>query len=219
MTITAICFDLDDTLYNYEQYARAGLANAASMLEKQTGKQLHDELLELYFSEERTEGTFDILLERHDLPTDLREQLVEAFHNATTPLSPYPETKPLLATLGTEYRIGLITDGRGGQKKLDRLGIRSQFDVILVTPEINSSKHEPNVFHQVLDSLGVIPSNTVYIGDDPRVDFAVPNTLGMYTVRLRRGRYRDLEPDSQTNRADYSIESLHALCHLVSSLE
>lgn len=219
MTLTALCFDLDDTLYNYEQYARAGLNNAASILEKRAGKQLSDELLELYFNEEQTEGTFDIIVERHGLSEELIEPLVDAFHSATAPMAPYPETKPLLARLETEYKLGLITDGRGGQQKIDRLGIRGYFDEILVTPQINSSKHEPIVFHQVLNSLGTDPSSAVYIGDDPRVDFPVPNNLGMYTVRLKRGRYRSLEPDSQSDRPDYTIDSLNALCHLLSTFE
>jgi len=219
MTIDAVCFDLDDTLYNYEQYARAGLESAAETLEMETGHQLHDELVELYFDENRTEGTFDTLLEQHGLSPELSDSLVDAFHSATTPLSPYPETAPLLSTLAEQYELGLITDGRGGHQKLDRLNIRRYFDEILVTPQIKRSKHESIVFEQVLDSLSVEPSATIYVGDDPRVDFLVPNELGMYTVRLHRGRYTELTAQNTRQRPDYRIHSLNALCHIVSTID
>jgi len=218
MTIDAVCFDLDDTLYSYEQYARAGLKNAADTLEKRTGKALHTELVELYFDEDHRKGTFDTLLSRHGLSHDLSESLVDAFHSATEPLSPYPETEPLLSTLEERYQLGLITDGRGGHQKVDRLGIREYFDDILVTHEINRSKHEPVVFETVLNTLEVRPRSSIYVGDDPRVDFYVPNKLGMYTVRVRRGRYTELTPKNPESRPDHRIHSLNAILHVIETI-
>lgn len=211
MTVRSICFDLDDTLYSYEDYARAGLRSAADYLEDETGEQYHEELVTLYFEDATQRGTFDALVERHDLPEAFVSDLVAAFHSATTPLWPYRETKPLLASLGERYSLGLITDGREGRMKLRRLGIESYFDEILVTPTIDRSKHEPVVFEQVLETLGIAPSEAMYVGDDPRVDFAVPNDLGMETVRLRRGRYTHLEPDTVSARPDDQVDSLASI--------
>lgn len=207
----AICFDLDDTLYAYERYARAGLRSAAVRLEAKTGRQLHDELAELYFEEENTDGTFDELVARHDLSPLLVDELVEAFHAVETPLSPYPETEPVLTTLGEDYKLGLLTDGRGGHAKLDRLGLTSYFDTVLVTPTIERSKHDAVVFDRVLSALEVEPAATAAVGDDPRVDFRIPNETGMTTVRLLRGRYKASEPGSEAAKADYRIESLGEL--------
>lgn len=211
MTLDSVCFDLDDTLYRYEDYARAGLRSAADYLERETGEAYHDELVTLYFERDRRRGTFDVLVERHDLPGDLVPDLVSAFHDASTPLSPYPGTEPLLTSLAPEYDLGLITDGRGGHAKLARLGIGDYFDEVLVTPTIDRSKHEPVVFQSVLDGFGARPGAAVYVGDDPRVDFAVPNELGMETVRLRRGRYTHLDAEDPSARPDYEVESLPAV--------
>lgn len=208
MSLQSICFDLDDTLYSYEAYARAGLRSAAAYLERETGEDYYEQLLTLYFEADRHQGTFDALVERHDLREDIVSELVTAFHSATTPLPPYPETEPLLTALGEQYSLGLITDGREGRAKLQRLGIESYFDEILVTPTINRSKHDPVVFEQVLEALGLPPSAALYVGDDPRVDFAVPNDLGMGTVRLRRGRYKRLDPETVSDRPDDEIDSL-----------
>lgn len=213
MTRVAVCFDLDDTLYPYADYARAGLQAAADHLERRTGRQLGDELHRLYFEEGVTAGTFDHLLDRYeDLPSDIVDDLVEAYHGSTGPLDTYESTEPVLRRLGTDgFRLGLVTDGRNGHEKLERLDLADYFDATVVTPTIDSSKREAEPFEQVLRSIAAEPGQTVYVGDDPRVDFAVPNRLGMDTVRLRRGRYADLEPDDPESAPDVEIDSLRRL--------
>lgn len=216
--IKSVCFDLDDTLYPYEQYARSGLRAAADCLEAETGQQHHEELLEIHFNEEREEGSFDVLLERNDIRPVSVDELVMAFHNATDPLTPYPETEAVLAQLAEEYALGLITDGRGGHGKLRRLGIRDWFESVLVTPTIERSKHDRAVFDRVLSALSVAPESAVYVGDDPRVDFTVPNELGMTTVRLRRGRYRTLEPLTDIATPDHEVQQLDELPDVIGAM-
>ncbi|TQQ79320.1 HAD family hydrolase [Halonotius terrestris] len=211
LPIHAVCFDLDDTLYPYARYARAGLDAAADYIETETGGRYHEELRDIYFESGITEGTFGVLVARHDLDNGLVARAVEAFHSSTTPLEPYPETEAVLAELGEAYRLGLITDGRGGHAKLDRLGLTHHFDDVVVTPKIDSSKQDRRVFERMFDSLSVLPWSTVYVGDDPRVDFRVPNAFGMTTVRLRRGRYADIEPPDERSEPDAEIRSLDEL--------
>jgi len=211
----AVCFDLDDTLYDYHQYARTGLEAAADYLEAHTGRRLHEELVKLYFEEDVREGTFDRLVEGHDLPDGIVEALVEAYHSASAPLTPYPETEAVLDALSGSHRLGLITDGRGGHRKLQRLGLREHFDTVVVTPTIGASKHDLEPFERSLSELSVRPETAVYVGDDPRVDFRVPNEMGLRTVRIRRGRYTDLEPTADRSAPDHEIESLDELSGLL----
>lgn len=208
MTVSCVSFDLDDTLYPYRRYAQSGLAAAADLLEERTGTEYAGELQALYFEEGRTGDTFDVLVERHDLEGQLVDELVEAFHAAGTSLSPYDETESVLRRLGERYDLGLITDGRGGHAKLERLGLGSYFDAVVVTPTIDTSKHDETPFRRVLDDCEVVPDEAVYVGDDPRVDFRVPNRLGMTTIRCRRGRYTQLEAPEAEAAPEYEIESL-----------
>jgi putative hydrolase of the HAD superfamily len=208
MNDRAVCFDLDDTLYDYREYAAAGLRAAADLLESRTGERVHDELHRLYFDEGVTENTFDVLLERRGLPEALLDDLVAAYHGATEPLTPYPATQSVLSSLGSDNRLGLITDGRRGRAKLRRLGVHDHFDTVVVTPTLCRSKRDAEVFERALSDLAVPPTAAVYVGDDPRVDFRRPNELGMTTVRLRRGRYVDLDPDGEASAPDHEIDDL-----------
>jgi putative hydrolase of the HAD superfamily len=207
----AVLFDLDDTLFDYHEYARAGLRSAANLVERKTGRRVHDDLVDLYFDPTVDAGTFDALLERYHLPRLTVDELVHAYHDSRGDLVPYEETPRVLSTLRDGHALGLVTDGRGGHSKLDRLGLREYFDAVLVTPTIGSSKHEHEVFDRVLADLDVQPVDAMYVGDDPRVDFRVPNELGMRTVRLRRGRYVHLDPADESHEPDYELDSLAAL--------
>ena len=219
--VEAVCFDLDDTLYDYERYARAGLAAAADHLALLTGRRYHEELRRIYFDEGVTDGTFDACIDRHelrgrhDLGPAVVDELTDAFHGATTTLEPYPETEAVLSRLGEELALGLITDGRGGHAKLRRLGLADRFDEVLVTPTVGRSKSERAVFEHVLARLSTQPTAAVYVGDDPRSDFRVPNALSMTTVRVRRGRYAGLEPENDVAAPDHEVASLNELPGLV----
>jgi putative hydrolase of the HAD superfamily len=215
--IESICFDLDDTLFAYRRYARAGLEAAADRLEERTGRHHHDELREIYFADGITEGSFDVLVERHDLPADLVDELVDAYHGADGPLTPYPETERVLSRLRDDHRLGLVTDGRGGDAKLRRLGLADHFETVLVTPTVGRTKRDPTVFTRVLSDLSVSPESAAYVGDDPRIDFRVPNELGMLTVRLRRGRYADREPPDRIDVPDHEIRDLNGLLEIVAT--
>lgn len=219
MTGAAVCFDLDDTLYDYQRYARTGLDSAGDYLEARTGQRFHGELYDIYFEDGITDRTFDVLIDRYDIDGDHLPALVDAFHDATEPLKPYPETEHVLARLSDSYRLGLITDGRGGRAKLNRLGLAEYFETVLVTPTIDSSKADPEVFERVLSPLAVSPEDATYVGDDPRVDFRVPNQLGMTTVRLRRGRYKHLRPADVGASPDREVCDLTDLLGLVSVAE
>lgn len=208
MSVDAVCFGLDDTLYDYHQYARMGLRSAADRLESETGDQYHGELLDLYFEEKQTENTFDALVERYDLSREVTDELVTAFHDATGTLTPYDHTYRLLSQLRESHRLGVVTDAQKGHAKLRRLGVQDYFDAVLVAPRIGRSKHDPSVFERVLAELSVPPWGAVYVGDDPRVDFRVPNQLDMSTVRLRRGRHTEREPQSEQAAADHEITRL-----------
>jgi putative hydrolase of the HAD superfamily len=217
MSIFAVCFDLDGTLYDDRQYINAGLREAAQMLERRTGINTHEELLsEFYFGDDRTQ-VFDRVIDHHGLPSDLVPEMIQAYHDNNAELDPYPQIKEVLEDLYECYDLGIITDGRNGHDKIDRLGIRPYFTEIMVTKEHNISKREVTPFVSVLSSLSVRPSEAVYVGDNPCVDFNHPNRLGMHTIRLRRG-LRSNASGEGTEIADVEIRSLNEIFGIINKL-
>jgi putative hydrolase of the HAD superfamily len=219
MSIEAVCFDLDDTLYDHLRYAKAGLDEAGDYLEALTGRRYHAELYDIYFEEGITDHTFEILVERHGLSPDLIDELEEAYHGSVSPLEPYPETEDALTELAEAYALGCITEAREGHTTLRRLGIREYFDEVLVTRGLGRSKRDPAAFRYALSEMSVSPRAAVYVGDDPRTDFDAPNQLGMGTVRLRRGRYADLEASGSDAAADREISRLDELPDVLARME
>jgi len=203
----AVLFDLDGTLFDDRQYVRAGLHEAGARLESLTGESLTEELLTAYFERSITETTFQTILAEHDLPLDLVPTLVEAYHSNEAPLTPYPDAEPTLSTLAETRPLGLITGGRRGEAKLSRLGLADAFNVVIVTPDLDSSKREPGPFERALDALGADAARAAYVGDRPALDFPQPNRLGMATVRVRRGSYADQEAEGD-ERPDAIVETL-----------
>lgn len=208
--IRAVCFDLDGTLFDDEQYVRGGLRAAADTLEKRTGQSLHEEFESAYFDEKIREGTFDHVLSRQGISMDHVPALVEAYHANTATLAPYPETEQVLGRLKSGYRLGLLTGGRNGRAKLERLGLTDYFDTIVVAPNRGLTKDNLESFHYLLDSLNVQPDSAVYVGDRPALDIAQANRLGMTTVLVRRGIW-SRDPDERIEKPDAIVEQLEEI--------
>lgn len=216
--VTAVCFDLDGTLFEDRQYVQAGFRRAARVLEAETGRKLYDEFCTAFFEEGIRERSFDHVLERHSLSTDYVPELVEAYHGHAAELEPYPDTRPVLDDLGSRYKLAVITGGRNGRTKLDRLGLTRHFDAVVVTADGSSTKHDATPFREALDMLSADPTDAVYVGDRPGLDFPRPNDLGMHTVRLRRGTFKDADADGPAE-PDRTVETLAELPDVIDALD
>ena len=203
----AIGFDLDGTLFDDRQYARAGLKNAGARLESRVGVDLTDALLAAYFERDIREGTFDTVLREHDLSTEYVPAFVDAFHGNEAELDPYPGTRSTLAHLGDTAELGLLTGGTNGRAKLDRLGLTAYFDAVVTTADGEATKREPAPFETLAADLGVTASEMAYVGDRPALDCQVPNALGMTTIRVRTGQWT-IEDQPARARADAVVDSI-----------
>jgi putative hydrolase of the HAD superfamily len=187
--IEAVYFDLDGTLYDDRQYIKAGLKEAALYLERETGKDFENEIKSIYFDEQKYEKTFDTLVNRNNLSKSHVPKMVSAYHNNVADLNLYNKALPVLKKLKQQYKLAIITDGRNGHEKICRLGIETIFDQVLVTPHHDFSKKELAPFEMVANTLSVEHGDTVYIGDNPAVEFYHPNQLGMTTIQIKAGMW------------------------------
>jgi putative hydrolase of the HAD superfamily len=124
----------------------------------------------------------------------------------------FDDAVPTLEALRARgLRLGIISNFEGWLAKLlDHLEIRDLFEVVAISGDLGIQKPDPRIFHWAMGEAGVVPSQTLYVGDNPNFDAQPAHDMGMTGVLLdRHGRWADLE-------ADYPIvPTLTALLTLV----
>jgi HAD superfamily hydrolase (TIGR01549 family) len=85
------------------------------------------------------------------------------------------------------YGLGLITNRENVDRfyeLLDRLELRSYFDLVLASGEIGTRKPEPDIFYAALDRLGACAQESLYIGDNYWADVIGAQRAGVTPVLL-----------------------------------
>ncbi|MGH8058800.1 MAG: HAD family hydrolase, partial [Candidatus Entotheonellia bacterium] len=117
----------------------------------------------------------------------------------------YADTVDTLTHLRARgLKLGLISNtvwpGYLHHEDLQRFGIIHFFDHLLFSSDIGVRKPHPRIFQTALTSLGVAPSEAVFVGDRFREDVGGPQRLGMLSVwkeRPERERDPQIVPDGQ----------------------
>ncbi|MCK5613586.1 HAD-IA family hydrolase, partial [Candidatus Pacearchaeota archaeon] len=111
------------------------------------------------------------------------------------------DAKRILSSIKDKYKTGIITNGtpQTQRKKIICLGLEDVFDVFVYTAEFDAPKPSPTCFILAADALNVDTTDSIYIGDNPLIDFQGAKKAGMYTIRLRRGEFQEISPQ------DYKI--------------
>ncbi|MEM7233819.1 MAG: TIGR02253 family HAD-type hydrolase [Planctomycetota bacterium] len=204
--LRAIFFDIDDTLYSTSEFAeKARSAAIDAMIE--AGLDLSREVIQEELQEVITEFSanyehhFDKLLLRVPKrnykgvnPAIIVAAGVMAYHETkSTQLFPYEDAIEALRRLSTETKLtlGVITEGLGVKQaeKLVRMRV-NQFlspGAIFISNQIGISKPNPKIYQRACSDMNLKPSETMYVGDNPKNDIDPPNKIGMITVRMRRG--------------------------------
>lgn len=218
MGLSALVFDLDDTLYLERDYVRSGLLAAADLAERRYGVVGLFESAWRHFDEgERSRAIDHALVDLSvDDPT-VAAELISHYrsHRPTIRLLPdadraLDEARPLAG------RVGLITDGRplGQRMKIDALNIRPRLDQIIITDQLGGvakRKPHPQSFVEMQRRFSVPGDAMAYVGDNPGKDFAAPRELGWKTVHVVRSEGLYTHPGPGDCAADRTIGDLDEL--------
>ena len=205
MSLDAIFFDVDDTLFSTSEFARrARRASCEAMHE--VGLKLDVEVLEDELREVVAEFTsnydhhFDQLLRRIPRrhykgtnPAIIVAAAVKAYHDTkVSDLKPYPDAVGLLRDLSlTAVVRGIITSGLTVKQaeKLLRLGIYDYLTptAIYISDQIGINKPNVKLWRRACSDLNLKPAHCMYVGDRGVRDVDPANALGMITVHLKRG--------------------------------
>ncbi|WP_020617933.1 HAD family hydrolase [Paenibacillus daejeonensis] len=191
--LQAILFDLDNTLLDRTQTFQAFTDLFASTYFAHLSSTT--ELCELIIERDQDgykdkHQLFNELLEElpwRERPTasELMDFYMAEYVNNAVLMEQAKETLALVREAG--YLTGLITNGRNEVQygKIDRLGIRDAFDVILVSEEAGIKKPDPAIFKMAVERLGVDTQACLFIGDHPINDIEAAAKLGMKTIWIQ----------------------------------
>ena len=124
----------------------------------------------------------------------------------------YPDTTECLQVLEKKYHLGIIANQiPGAEKRLEGMGIRRYFDLIVSSAEEGAAKPDPGIFRLALSRACCTPEQAVMIGDRIDNDIVPAKQMGMKTVWIKQGvgKYWTIQGDSET--PEYEVNSLSGL--------
>jgi len=221
-THSAILMDMDGTLFEQFQFVSGAFMLVADFLSEKLQidkNRSFEELMEI--ARERTMLTgdhFNVFLNRHGIfDRNTLEEMIITYHSFhPTQLTPYDDVVPFLEkTKSDGYLLGLVSSGNEEtqRSKLNALQLSRYFDCVSFCP----GKKTPEIFLPVLEKLNTAPENAVCIGDNPVEDFFYAKKMGMTTIRLLRGQYRTLRPDTEHD-AHFEFETFPQIYEFLASL-
>ena len=86
-------------------------------------------------------------------------------------------------------KLGIISNtgyssGKAYARLFEAMGIEGFFEVVSLSNDVAMAKPCPEIFRHTLDGLGVEPSRTLHVGDNPAADVAGAAGVGMKTAWL-----------------------------------
>lgn len=142
--------------------------------------------------------------------------LVSALYDRFTQYSSYrlfPDALPVLEQVrAAGLKLGLISNFEAWlEGMLVDMRIAHLFDDLVISGKEGIEKPDPRIFQMALDRSGVTGSESVYVGDHPRIDAEGARKVGMTDVLIdRRDRHRDFD--------GHRITSLNELLPVLESL-
>ncbi len=209
----AVIFDLDDTLFAEMDFVASGFRAVAKWLETRVDR--HHDVIVQEFRELQlvsSEMVFNRWLDEQSGDVASVSEMIAVYRSHIPEVKAYPFVVPLLESLRSRYRLGLVSDGylQTQQNKWNALGLDSRFDAVVFSDELGREnwKPSPAPFQRVLGSLSVVPARSVYVGDNPKKDFVGARRVGMKAIRIRHkwGVYSKLEPVDQEHQPDIEVD-------------
>ncbi len=102
----------------------------------------------------------------------------------------YDEVFQVLQDLNQRgLRLGIISNWDSRLPSLlQQLGISHFFNTVVVSALVGYEKPHPAIFQIALERVGLDPSEVVYIGDDPVLDYQAARNAGMQALHLDRSK-------------------------------
>lgn len=245
-TITAVLFDMDDTLLDW-----SGATQSLGQIYQPHVVKLHAHLEAAGYGVPDVDGftavyqqtirdcwaeakrdfsavNFALALRRMfaalalDVPDDAMSAVLCAYDWQPFPgVVPFADCHDVLDTLRQRgYQLGLVTNSMLPMWMRDielvAYDLIDYFDVRVTSGDVGHMKPHPAIYEAALDALGVTAETAVFVGDRPANDIAGANAVGMVSVQMAPPYLN--RPNDDCITPDYTITQLTDLLPLLAAL-
>lgn len=225
MPIRAVCFDLDNTLWDiWPVIVRAEEAMYEFLRERYPRVVAEVNLEMMRAARERV--ALEYPQKRHDFSflrqqslreyarmfgyaDTMAEEAFAVFLEARNQVELYADVLPALERLRSKYRLFTATNGNAD---LGVIGIAHYFERSLAARDVGALKPDPVIFHKVVDGTGIPLDEVVYVGDDPQHDVEGSRRAGMRAVWMNRS---GAEWPAHLEHPEVTVESMQDLVRLL----
>jgi len=95
----------------------------------------------------------------------------------------------VLDRLKGKFRLGIVSNLSIPEcvpELLKKFNLDRYFDVVVISGAINRRKPSPDIFRKALETLGLKPNETVFVGDTPGIDIKGARAVGLKTILIER---------------------------------
>jgi HAD superfamily hydrolase (TIGR02253 family) len=220
--IKAVIFDLDNTLVDFMAMKNQAI-DAAIRAMRDAGLNLPAEeirrRIDAIYAEQGIEfqSVFDQLLYDEFSVVDykiLASGIIAYRRAREAALVPYPHVyMTLMSLMKMNLKLGVVSDapGREAWLRLCYLNLHHIFDVVVTFDDTHARKPNPEPFTEALKRLGVLPEESLMVGDWAERDVLGAAQVGMKTVFARYGDTFG----TVVSHADYEVDDISRVVEIV----
>lgn len=217
--IKGVLFDLDETLILRSGAIRAFIKDQYRRFASRLRDIPEDVYVERFLATEQNgvigkEIAYPRFVDQIGLTAVSSDELLEDYRKHYPEFaSPSPgavETVLALHEAGT--KTGIVSNGNAHVQnaKVAVIGLRDALDTVVISEDVGLRKPDPAIFALGVKNLGLVPEETLFVGDNPEVDIVGAANAGLQTAWFRNGISW---PDGLLPRADTDIDRVDEILH------